>query len=210
MEEIILGFQLRVNPSCAVVIDWPEERRKKFLLKQDIVFPLSVDESVWPSVENERVEAQLFVDYSSDANYSPNGLGLYQIQHKYFQSGFPASMIEAGWLIGIFAEKDFAGYLMELHGIKLTVPSLSVVALQRLGWCFLGYDVADQWLFSGLSACGFKGDEYADLQNTFASSLNKYGLFNEIKPALKFCGERNRSVPEHAPFQPIGIVSYHN
>ena len=47
--ELLLGFDAR-EMWLDVAEYWPEERKRTYLLRQDIVRPLSTDEYVWRSV----------------------------------------------------------------------------------------------------------------------------------------------------------------
>ena len=51
VSERLLGFDARV-PSGGYA--WPLQRRRTFLLRDDVTAPLSVDTMVWPSVFDDR------------------------------------------------------------------------------------------------------------------------------------------------------------
>lgn len=69
---------------------------------------------------------------------------------------------------------------------------------------FLGYDVADSFLTSGLMNCGY-ANEAAELRERWARHLNLHHLFSERARALHFCRITNERIPEHAPFFVYGL-----
>jgi len=85
------------------------------------------------------------------------------------------------------------------------------VSPRELGraWQFLGYDVADAWLLSGLWNCEFErtGDRRT-LDRDYYSLLNCHGLFEELSLAQAFCKTINTLAREHAPFTPYGVWSH--
>jgi hypothetical protein len=74
-------------------------------------------------------------------------------------------------------------------------------------WKFLGYDVADYYLLSSLSNVLYSGNELTFLKKDFASDLNKYHLFDNIKFAERFRQYSDKNVIEHSPFFVYGIYS---
>jgi len=75
-------------------------------------------------------------------------------------------------------------------------------------WVLLGYDVADQWMLSGLSNCGFRPglDDAPSLRAEWGPRLNEFHLFPDIDDAFlfkRFSDERLRS--DHAPFFVFGL-----
>src|SRR5688572_19389460 len=49
MEEILIGFDAR-GVSTSFADTWKQDRRELFLIREDLVKPLSADEAVWPSI----------------------------------------------------------------------------------------------------------------------------------------------------------------
>jgi hypothetical protein len=70
-------------------------------------------------------------------------------------------------------------------------------------WQFLGYDVADYFLLSGLTNCGPVNE--ADPLGRFAAALNEHHLFDNIQAAEQFALISDERVPEHAPFYVYGL-----
>ena len=73
-------------------------------------------------------------------------------------------------------------------------------------WEFLGFDVADEWLLSGLSNCGY-GDDAEPLRREWAGHLNGHHLFDNLDKAIEFEALTDKRVEEHAPFFIYGIYS---
>lgn len=67
-------------------------------------------------------------------------------------------------------------------------------------WPVLGYDVADEWLVSGLVNCGYAREEKQRLSKVWIVSLTRHGLFRDANAAIDFVKVANERVPEHAPF----------
>jgi hypothetical protein len=70
---------------------------------------------------------------------------------------------------------------------------------------FLGYDIADASLTSGLSNTAYTEEERARLAPVWAPRLNRFHLFDEAEHALEFKAVSDARVPEHAPFFVYGI-----
>ncbi|MBJ6765061.1 hypothetical protein JGU66_30225 [Myxococcaceae bacterium JPH2] len=84
---------------------------------------------------------------------------------------------------------------------RTPVESLGLIPPSKTeDWTLLGYDVADAGLTSGLSNCGYRPSELAQLRASWAAQLNGHHLFEEFGSALAFRDVTARRVPEHAPF----------
>ncbi len=103
---------------------------------------------------------------------------------------------ESGWLGRIFWKK------LPRFGPDDIAPSV-----RSAEWEFLGYDVSDGFLLSGLSNCGYKADEVEQLKRDFGRHLNQYHLFDDLEAARRFRDIRSDQVREHAPFFVYGIQS---
>jgi hypothetical protein len=194
-KETILGFQLR-QPADQIG-NWDAARRAKFLLREDIARPLSVDEAVWPPLN----DTVLFRDIFTDPEGSPNGLDLYSIKME-----LPPIPKKEASLLAITALKPDADHLRARH--KIQPPSTSFSELQSRGFNFLGYDAADAWFTSGLMNCGFAHDTKEYLSARYSKMLNENGLFSAIAEAELFQMDCNRRVPDHAPFTIYGLWMY--
>jgi len=74
------------------------------------------------------------------------------------------------------------------------------------GWRLLGYGVADRWLLSGLSNCGYTEEE-RDAWLRWGPHLNEHHLFSDLDHAFAFREASDLRVAEHAPFFVLGLWS---
>jgi hypothetical protein len=180
-----IGFDLRLALGVANP-DWTADRRNRYLMEPQVSCPLSVDPAVWPRA----------LPTSGDG---PLGLWL---DLSRFEAEHAA---EAGTRIAIgvafqTVDADIQHYLASsVAPCRPLTPEVS--------WPFLGYDVADSALISGLSNCGFVPgiDDSAALRAKWASRLNDHGLFVEWTQATAFRKEIGIRLPEHAPFFVFGL-----
>lgn len=200
MDETVLGFQLRIAP--ALLEPWDSTRRATYLLSDDIQSPLSVDTAVWPLSDDQALHFALFDDFDTAPNSAPNGLGLYSLRTT--ESYRRSCYIDGSLLVGISVVGEVAH---ELQVQRCIQESVTLADLSASKWTCLGYDVADWWLLSGLSNCGYDPTKRQSLSLRFAAQLNNSGLFVSISEAQSFCSDCNIRVPEHAPFAVYGIWS---
>ncbi len=96
---------------------------------------------------------------------------------------------------------------MTQHGIE---QPLDIEHLIGHHWRPLGYDVADIWMISGLTGCGYGDGEKKALWDEYGRRLNMHGLFDDINLAQAYRINRNSHVIEHAPFGVFGIWANEN
>jgi hypothetical protein len=184
MQTLFAGADIRVNPALPDP-SWDRERRARYLLRPDIVRPLSIDPMVWPNpapASEKRPFPWEGVDEVrrwASAHCGPPDewalLGLGMVAHD----------------THIREELARGGVLEEI-----VVPS---------DWRLLGYDVADGGSISGLCNCGYEEGELAPLRAVWSSRLNEHGLLSELADALSFRTSTDARVPEHAPFRVCGL-----
>lgn len=195
-----LGFQVRISVAGLPSL-WSSERRAMYLLTPGIARPLSVDVAVWPTATNAGLARQLFEDYTDEPHSDPNGLGVYHLSARGARIGRDLDPA-VGHVVGLTARESIAHQLSLVHSIE---PRDGREDLVSLGAQFLGFDVCDVSLLSGLMNCGTSPLEHENLRRSFGSALNSHGLFDEQSVASRFGDEISRIVPSHAPFQPIGL-----
>lgn len=184
---INLGFQPRIPVSK--LRDWDSERLARFQLKSSVNRPLSVDTSVWPPIDDPEVIEEYFPGEPGPTN----GLKIF--------SGNPANPAPISnyvQLIAITAAKSDADRLFRLHRIA---PPRSIPENFRL----VGYDVADDWLTSGLLNASVGMDDKLSLAHRFEKAINSNGLFAKLEDAEQYSKVIARLIPEHAPFSSYGI-----
>jgi hypothetical protein len=221
--ELLLGFDAR-EMWLDGAEDWPEERKRHFLLRQDIVKPLSTDTGVWPSVFE--VEPTLYrPQWTGPIQELWEDLGTLQ---TYLDTAWSERTLPS-WLIAVTLQEEVcereelqewyarvSNMQEDPQAVRSTHlhlapsgwarPSSSIIpALRDPAWALLGYDVSDKWLTSGLSNCSTNETEMQLLRDTYASALNEHHLFEAIKPAVDFMHVSDERVRAHAPFFVFGL-----
>jgi hypothetical protein len=179
---------------------WPPQRREQFLYRLDVKKVLSVDARVWPSVSAELGQSAR-PDQAAMQNLWASLRDLQQVLS-----------IAAPKLISI-ASRTVAITFVD-DGTRRLHPTLEQVAtlvdpnkISR-DWQFVGYDVADAWLLSALSNCGFLPgyDDVEKLRKEWAPHLNGFHLFDNLKTASAFRQMSDqRLASDHAPTFVYGI-----
>jgi hypothetical protein len=185
LTERVVGFDLRADRT--LLAPWDPERKARFLLRDDIGSALSVDLQVWPSMLSDRA-----------ANDTWHGvLDLWQDLEAMLAAGRTRNA--EGSAIAITVVWTL---LSEETRIKWATERLVATMPMTLGtnWTLLGYDVADEWLTSGLSNCGYSAAERSAWRSRWGSALNAHHLLANPDEAHRFALETDRRVAEHAPF----------
>ena len=199
--ERVLGFDARVAVE-AVGKYWDAGRRRAYLLRDDVDYPLSVDPLVWPSLfdlgngigfaPEERARlglaGQLGASSALPAWTGPNRPLWEDLAALRSHLRAPGGAMPVGVLVGVAVRSS---------GADSPRP--------EAGWERLGYDVADGSLISGISNCSYGEREARELPRVWASRLNMHHLFEDPAAALEFCRTTNDRVPEHAPFFVYGL-----
>jgi hypothetical protein len=198
--EALLGFDARemfASSSSA----WDEARRQKYILREDVRKPLSVDVAVWPSLFGEGLpdseRKRLEIDSLRLPEWKgPNDNLWNDLQRMRSSLGRLAS--EPHWLVAV-SWISLDGFSEASGNVG---PYREEMTPDRPGadWTLLGFDVADAGFTSGLLNCGYDPKELPALRATWASSLNEHHLFTEAEKALAFKEFTDKRVVEHAPF----------
>ena len=228
IEECLLGFDVRELPDGRASL-WDDARRNLFLLRPEIMRPLSTDTLVWPSVfdsgqgiglpASERARLGLagipFPAYSGpNAGLWQDRAGMLRYLAEQWQARQAAVVIAISWLSQDgFAEGGPNGpYLDESGAARATgtgawTPGAAAPGGETTppGWRLLGLDVADGGFVSGLSNCGYRTEERAALQHAWAAQLNDHHLFLDPEQAFAFRELTDGRVAAHAPFFVYGI-----
>jgi hypothetical protein len=190
----LIGFDIRLGNRTSELA-WNEERRSLFLLRDDIQRPLSVDQTVWPSCfpKADRDQWRGVLGHWSDFDAMSDAAERLGID---LASSFLLSTVVA-WDLLSAEERD-----------EWATKRLDQAVPERPGpeWSIVGYDVADQWLTSGLSNCGYVGNERTEWRSRWGGRVNEFHLFDDPSEASIFAKATNQRVPEHAPFFVYGLL----
>lgn len=180
--ETVLGFDARED-FLAPGESWSAERRRTYLLRDDVVKPLSVDALVWPSVLHELpvpdcggVVADLWNDL---ADLRAALAERPTVAHR---------IVAVSWISDDAAAKG---------GPPHRDPSPATLGPE---WELLGYDVADGGCISGLSNCGYTELERARLLPEWGPRVGGAHLLGTVEDAFAFRRVADVRVSEHAPF----------
>lgn len=159
---------------------------------------LSVDSSIWPSAldqfANDMVEGTflgLWVGKTQDLFEHEGDIDTVIELISPFTDGVPSKIA-----ITVVNNRFF----QQAHLERPEWPPYPLTSFEQgPDWEFLGIDVADRFLLSGVSNCGIQwGDDVFDHQ--FGSALNPYQLFESVQIAESFAEAIALAVPDHAPF----------
>lgn len=197
----VLGFDLRIAPESAGTA-WDKSRRATYLLNEDVPFPVAVDRAVWPPSINSTAHKDAAAAGGIAENIGAlNGLNLMTADVGGQLSATVSSARSV--LLGLTSDQETVARLRHMHSIDACLRTPA--ELDAAGWAFWGYDVADAWLTSGLTNCGFTPAEKGPFLQRYSRALNNYGLFDDYKLATEYARETNLRVPGHAPFLVFGM-----
>jgi hypothetical protein len=183
---MVLGYDLRV--SARTPFDWPPSRMETFLLRQDVLKPLSVDSIVWEKVDNsnqERLNHFGFWNSIEDAQNSIDGIAF----------DLPPAFVklEIAWLAS--EENTVDRYFEEIP----TSPTSKMHP-----WIDLGYDVADTGLISSIMNCGHAIQEI-EYYTQHPSLFNEFHLFRDFGDAHAFLQKMSVGRKANDPLFVYGI-----
>ncbi len=190
MKEVLLGFDAR---RMVVTFDdeWDTSSRETFLLKHNIQMPLSVDEMIWKPLITDDMVFDLPPKYS-------------WVQHLWMDLDKLRDFIKLSkvhyWEIAVtqfFDEETFAQN--GIYHVPLNPQSI------QPDWTFLGYDVAEEVLLSGLMNMGYKPEIKPQISREFADELNSYHLFKDYEVAKKFAVWNQTRDAGHGPWFVTGL-----
>jgi hypothetical protein len=185
---LYVGADVRVEPVEADP-DWAADRRDLYLLRREVVRPLSVDPRVWARPAHDATRA---VDPA---------LPWVTVDETRRRYAARSAVVGAAWVV------------VALGAVPHDGPARATLAKRGItdeivldpSWSFLGYDVAGDVELSGLSNCGYDGEGVDALRTTWSPRLNEHGLIENLDDALELRTITDARVPEHAPFGVIGL-----
>ncbi len=206
-EETVIGFDAR-DMETAYILGWPQDRRERFLLKEELAKPLSIDVLVWPSIflpaitfvggtsQDSLYETDLKipVEYRSLDNLWRN-LGEMQ---RYLKDHLQTRRAQY-WEIAIteFMSKSDKEELVSKGVFKPNAVSQE--------WRLLGYDVSNSDFRSALTGSAYEKSEIQILRQRWAPYLNESHLFTDLKQAREFANWADGRDIGHAPCSVNGL-----
>jgi hypothetical protein len=153
----LVGFDARTTLASGWEA-WSADRRDKYLLRREVAKPLSVDAMIWPPVFSR-----------SQAPKWTGALGLWEnlrsLEEELLAQDaaltHPYRVVAVTLLWELLTSGERARW-NEPPKFTATEPGELDSA-----WRFLGYDVADMFLTSGLSNCAWSPDEMHRARNTW-------------------------------------------
>jgi hypothetical protein len=196
---------------------WDAHRRSVFLLRDDLEKPLSTDKLVWPSIFNVGMPLSYYdSDFEEDLGDLKWPAPLPINDFFLFSEIRPLQEhVASNWA---FKEKPIC-----FIAVTLYIDEGELADASRSGMCaegsietlhnsyeFLGYDISESGLLSGLMNCGYGPtlNDVPSLQKTWGPHLNRYHLFTEIDWARQFKQVTNERVREHGPFHVFGLYRW--
>jgi len=224
MKEIMIGYDIR-EMWLDTESFWNEERRKEFLLKQQVKKPISVDNTVWPSIYNLDIAEP--IDYMRaiprSKNYKTKEWDNTVKNHKVLSipnhTGWlgdlwnELSVVKQNtsvswsnkwkpcWIIAI---TQFTDAIDETDVEKYSSYFVTPQEINSL-WTLLGYDVADTFLTGFISNAGYTDDEVEPLRREWVEYFNQWHLFNDFDLARKYVDVAYKRDFNHGPFEVFGI-----
>lgn len=194
--DLMLGFDARemwLSPKE----DQYEDDRYSFFLRKNVIKQLSVSTTFWNSI------------FQIDETLPrPQWIGPIQSlwdNLQILQTYLYQSEARPYWIIAVTLCSDLCEG-EELETWKLRAANIRP-AIPDKAWELLGYDVADEWLHSGLTNWGFDKltEDVEGIRKKYVPALNAYHLFDALETATEFRILSDERVREHAPFFVFGV-----
>ncbi|NOX55509.1 MAG: hypothetical protein GXP27_13950 [Planctomycetes bacterium] len=192
---------------------WDPERRREFLIRDSVHKPLSVDVRVWPTIFDVggvlplRTLDPTLTDFQElpvpceawqdSYPFCPNLDTLLQTVAERWR--FPDKRVAFIAIATPQNEPFPTGRCPRLSRY------LSSGKLADNKYEFLGFDVVDQGMISGLMDCGYTKAEVREARRRWGTLLNQHHLFTDVDAAIEFSEWTSERVPEHAPFCVVGL-----
>ncbi len=213
MQSELFGFDIRLRKKDYLEFYFTDEIRTIHLLRPEIHVPLSIDPLLWPSLlckANSYIGLDHF-NLEDEANLEDEKLSC--LHHRHLWSDL--KKLDDFLKKHRISEESYIKIAFSLISLRLGNPNyywrppLLTEKLPRElipeSWVFLGYDIADDGLISGLMNCGYKKDEKRNFQKKWTNRLNDFGLISDVSYAIKFKEITDKRIPEHAPFYVFGL-----
>ena len=187
--ESVIGFDARESISNFPEA-WDNQRIRQYLLKTKIIKPCSADLMVWDSIFH-----MLNIELPNWIGPGQQWDNLQRLQGYLKREKVDHSY----WLVAV-SKWSIANEENSFQKLPHVEPN----SISR-EWDFLGFDIADPYLLSGLMNAGYLVEEHEALSEKWSGHLNQYHLFDNFNLALQFKSLTDERVEEHKPFSVYGI-----
>lgn len=208
--ERLMGFDARM-PLSYRDPQWTEERKEQFLFRKDVDVPLSTDTMVWARAPQRERAPDVWREHEY---FQFTWSDLAALKEFISQRGDEAcayiviTLMATRVLGEIKANYDPANPDWNREAILISEADSPVTPSELDdSWRFLGYDVSDNSLLSGLMNCGLDPelDDVPALRREWGPKLNDHHLFDNLNDSERFSTLSNERVKEHAPFLVFGL-----
>ncbi len=176
----LLGFDARLTDHDNEPL--PEDMRRQYLLRPEILRPLSVDPHIWPAPFNSRVSFGISIDWSKKVREDTFHFGLWSdlyglVKRLEELQSMPQIIAVELWAPIELTVADYPSELIYADLLPSVVPPTAEL---------LGFDVADSGLWSGLSNCGYTKEEFLQLAPVWGPKINDLGLLRTLDESIVF------------------------
>jgi hypothetical protein len=184
LDERVVGFDARA-------LSGYEPLSHRWLLRVDVARPLSVDVAIWPPVfpVSAMIDRRVGFNTVQRNPSSRNGILWDRLDELQVHLGEPTNRVLPSYAV---------------IAVTSWLAAASTAAKPDAGWRRLGFDVADQWLDSGLTNM-WSEDALPVARKRYAHQLNEHHLFAVVDDARSFSAYSDRRVTEHDPFMVYGL-----
>lgn len=207
MVELIAGEEMRRDPGTLEFSLWLRDEVLNLPHDSTAQFPASFDRSVWARPEDlDELPAQ---SASQTQHEEKNILELAPIKSRRNIDDQP--LISKDWRIAATLVTFRGSISQALKRVSEQEPAAALWAMPQ-GWTRVGYDVLDSGLaISGLLNCGSASVELARrILGKYSIKLNRFYLWPSSEVAAEYAAELDKLVPDHAPFEVVGLYVYEN
>jgi hypothetical protein len=193
--EALIGFDHRRWPPPIV----DDTYKNEYLYRTDLDQVLSVDTMIWPRTS---ISVKSLDDW-----VSPNHPLWTDLAEMCGALNLESRPPPSCAIVGISRWCEDAAEVEESDVWPHTLQVFPTIRSSE--WKFLGHDIADTDLLSGLLNCGFEGfeidEEVRNLRESWTPFLNSWHLIEGAAKAWEFKDYANSRAPEHAPFFVHGL-----
>jgi hypothetical protein len=200
----LIGFDARLHRNLYEA-EWPNERRRDYLIDPTVEWPLSVDPDVWPSIFDDPAASTLRRDPLHAILLQPD---LGDLRQRHIGLWTRASALRDAIAAAGAAERTVCVAIEVLleNGLErdpdwdIRLGGETPCEPSRVDWARLGFDVADIDYTSGLSNCGWLAEDEQSWKERWLPFMNEHGLLADLGAATDLRAAMDDRAPEHAPF----------